>query len=213
MKFWDKLRIMKLFFQLVKDPNRTDLIFKQVKILTKDPNQPTIQNIEQLALSNETFHAMYDEHYLPEAPSLQTLAELPEGSFGRALYTHMHTHGLTFDIFPRIESDRAIDYLTNRLYQDHDLWHVLLGRGVEVEDELAIQAFGVAQYQSPIGTMIVSGGLLHLLGKNPLRAVDAVQKVAEGFMLGRKAQFLPSVRLHELFPRPLREVQEICGLA
>jgi ubiquinone biosynthesis protein Coq4 len=212
MNLWDRLRIMKSYFQLVRDPNRTDLIFKQVKILTKNPNEPGIKAIEELSLSNPTFKAMFTDRYLPDSPKLETLAQLPENSFGRALYNHMHANNLSFDIFPRIHSDRAIDYLTTRLYQDHDLWHVLLGCGVEVEDELAIQAFGVAQYHSPVGTMIISGGLLHLLSKNPLRAVEAVKKVAEFYVIGQRAKFLPSVRLHEHFPKPLAEVRALCNL-
>jgi ubiquinone biosynthesis protein Coq4 len=213
MNLWDKLRILKSYVLLVRDPNRTDLIFRQVRILTKNPELPAVKAIEQVALANPDFRAMYEQRYLPDSPKLEDLARLPENSFGRAVYNHMHTHGLSFDIFPRVHSDRAIDYLTTRLYQDHDLWHVLLGCSVDVEDELAIQAFGVAQYRSPVGTMIISGGLLHLLGKNPIRAIEAIRKVAEAYVLGQKARFLPSIRLVDHFAKPLEDVRAFCGLA
>ncbi len=75
---------------------------------------------------------------------------MPQNSFGYALFQHMNTNKLGFDLWPRLDSDRPIDYLSTRIYQDHDLWHALLGLGVEIEDELALQAFGVAQYHSPI---------------------------------------------------------------
>jgi ubiquinone biosynthesis protein Coq4 len=213
MKFWNRLRIMKIFFQLVRNPNRTDLIFEGVRIFSNDRNQEPVKAIEEIVLADEGFRSMYIESYVPNPPALNDLAALPENSFGRALYQHMKSNNLRFDLFPRLESRRPIEYLSTRIYQDHDLWHALLGYGVEVEDELAIQAFGVAQYQSPIGTMIIAGGLLHLLGLSPKRAVLAFKKINEGYNLGRRSPFLLPVRLHDLLPRPLSEVRELCGVA
>jgi ubiquinone biosynthesis protein Coq4 len=213
MSLWNRLKIFLLFIQLVRDPNRTDLIFRGVAIVAKNPGLPAIKAVEQCVLANETFKSMYDENYVPTAPSLEVLSKLPQESFGYALFQHMNSHGLSFEIFPKVKYTRPIQYLSTRLYQDHDLWHALLGYGVEVEEELAIQAFGVAQFQSPVGTMLIAGGLLHLLRKNPSRAVLALKKINEGYTLGKSSRFLPAIRLHELFAKPLREVRELCGVA
>lgn len=216
MNFWNRLRAIKMFFQLVKNPNRTDLIFKGVAIASEDVNQELVKTIEQLVLSDKPFQVMYTENYIPDLPQLKILAGLPEQSFGKALYKHMNDNNLDFKMFfnqnLNLDLKRPIYYLSTRIYQDHDLWHVLLGYGTDVEDELAIQAFGVAQFHSPIGVVIIAGGLLHLLGKNPARAVDAFRKINEAYQLGRKTKFLLSVRIHELLPRPLNEVRQMCGL-
>lgn len=212
MNFWNKLCATKLFIQLVINPNRTDLIFKGIDLVSRNPEQEPLKVIARVVLSHDNFRAMFEQRYIPEIPSLTALSTLPKGTFGHALYLHMTTNNLDFGTFPRVESDQVIIYASTRIYQDHDLWHTILGYGVSVEDELGLQSFGVAQYHSPLGALLVAGGLLHLLVKNPARALDAFRKVADGYYLGKKARFLLGLRLHELFSKPLGEVREICGV-
>lgn len=213
MRLWNKLRILKISLQLIRDPNRTDLVFKGVDIFANDGDQVPLRAVEETVMANEKFREMYAEKYAPAAPSLQKLALLPEGTFGHAVHAHMAANGLNFELFPRFEAHRPVQYLSARIYQDHDLWHALMGYGVEVEDELAIQAFGVAQFRSPVGVMLVAGGLIHLLGKSPQRAIEAFRKITEAYALGKRAPFLLSVRLHDLFTRPLDEVRRLSGIA
>jgi ubiquinone biosynthesis protein Coq4 len=212
MGLWNRLQAFIIFLQLVKDPNRTDLIFKGIELASKNSNQAPVIALENHVLANSEFARMYEQNYIPARPQMEYLAALPENTFGSYLYKHMKNNGLDFETFPRLPSDRAINYLSTRIYQDHDLWHVLLGYGIEVEDELALQAFGVAQYQSPFGTMLIAGGILHLLTKNPARAVDAFQKINEAYVIGKNAKFLLSMKIHELFPKPITEVRQMCGL-
>jgi ubiquinone biosynthesis protein Coq4 len=212
MTIWNRARIFKIFVQLIRNPNRTELIFKGVDIVSADPDQEPLKAIEHLVLSDVGFKAMYDQNYVPTQPSMKMLQSCPPESFGEALYKHMRDNGLDFDLFPRYDSERPIKYLTTRIYQDHDLWHALFGYGTTVEDELAIQAFGVAQFQSPIALMLIAGGLLHLLGASPKRAIDAFRKVNEVYALGKRAPFLLSIRLHDLLPKPLADVRQICGI-
>jgi ubiquinone biosynthesis protein COQ4 len=214
LSFLNRFRIIRIFIQLVINPNRTDLIFNMVKILTHDPRRRSIvKTMEEKMLSDSSFTSMYESGYLAKATTMADLEHLPDGSFGRALYRHLHDNHLDLDFFPQIQPKRLIDYFSLRMYQDHDLWHVLLGYGVTVEDELAVQAFSIAQFGSPVGSMIITGGMLHLLLKSPLRAVAAIGKISEGYQAGKSARFLPGIRLYDLFAKPLQEVRGICGLA
>lgn len=213
MTFWDKLRIFGIFIRVQRNPERTDLIIKGIDIASNDPNHEALKEVEKKVLSIESFRSMFERNYLPEPPSMKVLRDCPEGSFGHALFKHMDENCLGFEVFPRYDSHRLIKYLTTRIYQDHDLWHTVLGYGVSIEDELAIQAFAFAQYQSPIALMLMSGGILNLLRKNPKKAIAAFNKMIEGHALGKKAPFLLSIRLHDLFGRPLAEVRQICGVA
>ncbi len=212
MNFWNKIQSTILFLKLVKDPTRTDRIIKGIKIVSQDKDQEPVKAVVKHILSHPGFKAMYEEDYMPETPSLAALSKLPADTFGFAVYQHMNKNGINFDIFPREHRGPVVEYLSARIYQDHDLWHVLLNRSVEVEDELAVQAFGVAQLQSPIAIAIIAGGLLHLLSKKPARAVDALKRIVESYTLGQKAPFLLSYRLHDLFDKPLSQVQEFCCL-
>lgn len=213
MSFWNRLRLFRIFFQLVRDPNRTELIFNGVNIVSRDPENAHLKVIEQTVLAHEEFKTMFETDYMPEPPCLEQLKTLPPGSFGQALYQHMVNHNLSFELFPREHEKNTVQYLSARIYQDHDLWHVLLGYGITVEEELAIQAFGVAQFGSPIGTMLVAGGLLHLLWKNPNQAVQALRKINDGYTIGRNARFLLGIHIHDHLPKPLKEVRKICGVA
>lgn len=211
--FLNRMRLTRLFFRLVKDPNNTELIFKAVEIVTHDRDQTVVLLMEERLLKNETFKKMYEARQVPIAPKMDYLARLPVQSFGHAVYKHMSKNELAFNLFPNIKINRPIDYLTSRIYQEHDLWHVLLGYDTSIEDELALQAFGVAQYQSPISVMIITGGLLHLFRKNPMDVISAFKKIIEGYFIGRNAKFLLDIKLHDYFEKPLHEVRALCHIS
>lgn len=213
MKIWDKLRIARIFIQLLFNPNRTDLIFQAVDIISENPDQEALRAIEEHMLSDAVFRSMYEENYVPENPSLDVLSQCPDGSFGKAVYQHMTTNELNFELWPRGVSKSPIHYLTTRIYQDHDLWHALFGYGISVEDEVAIQAFGVAQFQSPIALMLVAGGVLRLLAIDPRKALEAFKSVNAMYRLGQEIPFLISKRLHEHFNEPLEDVRKLCNVA
>jgi ubiquinone biosynthesis protein Coq4 len=211
-KLWNRLRMVVLFFRLIKNPNRTDLIFRGVDLISRDPNQQALAQIEKRVLANLSFREMFHTAYVPAVPSLERLKKMDKNSFGFAVYQHMNTNHLDFDLFPRLNPEKFVNYLGTRIYQDHDLWHTLLGYGVTIEDELALQAFGVAQFYSPIGTVLIAGGLLHLIVKNPAQAVIAFRKIVDGYCRGQKASFLLSQRLHDLFLEPLIDVRRKCNV-
>lgn len=213
MKIYNRLRIGKIVLQLIINPKRTDLIFKGVQIVSEDGDRKIFEAIENRFVANVEFQKMFAERYNPEPPTVEQLSHYAEGTFGKALYHHLHKNNLSLDIFPRFACSRPIEYLSLRVYQDHDLWHALAGYGVTIEDELALQAFGVAQYGSPISTLLVAGGLLHLIWKNPLHAVEAFKKIMLGYQRGLQAKQLLGIRVHQLLDRPLTEVQNLCGLA
>lgn len=212
MNLWQKLKLFRIFGKLILNPARTELIFEGVEVANHIENYEPLKIIENQVMEKPGFAQLYSEKYLPEAPSLQKLAGLPQNTFGHAVYRHMHNSGLNFDLWPKVEINSFLDYLSSRIYQDHDLWHALLGYSIELEDELALQAFGVAQFRSPLATLLVAGGLLHLLWKNPMRAVDGLHRVADGYNRGKNAKFLLSVRLHEHFDKPLAEVRQLCQI-
>jgi ubiquinone biosynthesis protein COQ4 len=212
MRLLDRIRVTKIFFQLVRNPNRTELIFKGVKILSKDVVDGPVVEFEKQVFQDSEFLRMYEENYVPETLSNGDLENLPEHSFGSTLHRHLTDNRLDLSLFPRFQTTRPIEYLSLRVYQDHDLWHALLGYGTSIEDELALQAFGVAQFKSGIGVALIAGGLLHLLRTTPLQAAQALDKVAKGYLRGLNARFVLSIRLHELLSRPLEEVRQICGV-
>lgn len=213
MNLLDRLRLLRLFIAFVRNPLDTDQIFKAAKILRKVKDSPVFKMLNDHVMAKPDFRERYEEKYLPAWPVVADLARMPAGSFGLALYNHMTRNNLNFDLFPQIAVDTPVAYLNARIYLDHDLWHALLGYDTDIEGELGVQAFNIAQYRSPLGTMIIAGGLLHLLINDPLRCQGAVAKVAEGYGRGLKARFLPGLKLIDMLPLPLTEVHALTGIA
>ncbi|MGE4133001.1 MAG: Coq4 family protein [Bdellovibrionales bacterium] len=209
---WIRLRMIRGFLQMIRNPERTDIIFEGIELVSRMPDQKPIEKILAQLNTHEEYHSMVKSGYMPTKPRLAELKKMPEGSFGRALYDHLYQNRLDFDLFPTLKIEKPIHYVNQRMYLDHDLWHVLLGATTSIEDELAIQGFNVAQLRTPFGALIIAGGILHLLRKEPLRTVDAIAKVAAGYQRGLKARFLLGVRLHEMFALPLHQVRYHCQL-
>lgn len=212
MSILSRLNLLRIFIGLVRNPQKTELIFQAIEIATKYKDEPIYKVMTEGLLKQNEFRALYEEKYLPAWPTLEQLRVSPENSFGRALYTHMTKNGLDLDLFPRLGANDPIEYLNARAYQDHDLWHALLGYSTELEDELGLQAFGVAQFGSPLGSMIMAGGLLHILLHNPLRAMVAVRKISEGYRLGERTRFLLGMKLVDMLPLPLEEVRALASV-
>lgn len=210
--FLDRLLLMKFFFQLVADPTRTDRIFKMLPIFVRTADPRQLADFEASLLANEGFRRQWEERYVPRQPTMEELRGYGEGTFGRALHDHLAKFGLDLEFYPPMSIERPVDYLSVRMSQDHDYVHTLLGRSIEVDDELAIQAFGVAQVGSLLGVILVAGGLLHLFRKNPQTSIKAMNEITETYRLGKRAKVLSGERLRDHLARPLTEVRRDFGL-
>ncbi len=209
---WIRYKLLRGFIFLVRHPERTDVIIEGIQLLEKMPDQSVIQTLLTGMMAHPEYKQLHDEGYLPKTPKLDALKNMPEESFGHALFEHLDSNGINFDVWPNQPPQTALQYVNRRMYLDHDLWHVLLGKTTAIPDELAIQAFNVAQLRTPFAALIISGGILNLLRKSPLDAADAIGHIASGYQQGKKAKFLLGVKLHEMFERPLAEVRHACGI-
>lgn len=195
------------FMSLVRDPQDTTRIFALNRHL-KDSKQPEwLEKMLASVYADPDMNKAFTLHYWPRLPEFEEMQNLPEGSFGREYATFVIRNNLDKDLFPAPVFSDKTDYLTSRIYQAHDFWHVLTGYTTAIEDELALQAFGVAQYHQPLSALIVSGGLLHILRENPENAELALEKISEGFTRGRRAKNLLTSNVLEKLGEPLIEVR------
>ena len=51
MTLLNRLRILKIFVQLIRDPRRTELIFQGVQIFSHNPDQTQVKVIEDMVLA------------------------------------------------------------------------------------------------------------------------------------------------------------------
>lgn len=200
------------FLRLVKNPNNTHAIIRMSDALKKSTPPELIAQFMEKAYDDPKLDEAFQQKYWPYMPAFDELKKMPVGTFGNEFAQFITKWNLDKDIFPRPNFSTKSDYLLSRIYQAHDAWHVLTGYNPVIEDELALQAFGVGQYKQPISLLIISGGLLHILEKSPARAMEALSAISSGFERGKQAHNLLTSPLIERFADPIEEVRRDLGI-
>jgi ubiquinone biosynthesis protein COQ4 len=106
----------------------------------------------------------------------------------------------------------VIRYKVLRGYQTHDLHHVLTGYEATPFDELALQAFGLAQQDYPYAAMTLATILNHATLVDPWLIKPAMDAITEGWAYGRRAKSIQFVAFETMLDRPLDEVRAEYGL-
>lgn len=131
---------------------------------------------------------------------LDALRALPASTLGGAYVRALDAQKLDPDLFrPPPGLPEIPAYITQRMRQVHDLWHVLTGYRTDVPGEIALQAFTWAQ------TGMASAGLLALVGSARFGGRDPriVPMAIDGYRRGKRARFLATIRLEDHFARDL----------
>lgn len=200
------------FLHLIKDPTDTPGIFRMTKSFQQSATPEILERMVGLLMKDEALQEAWQQRYWVQIPKLSELRRYPEGSFGREAAAFFDRWNLDSDLFPDPNFETTQDYITSRFYQAHDFWHVLTGYTPELVDELALQAFGVAQYRQAVGLVIIAGGSMHILQKHPERADEILRAISEGFHRGQQCQPLLSVPVLERLNEPLEQVRRDLGL-
>jgi ubiquinone biosynthesis protein COQ4 len=150
-------------------------------------------------------------HERPElgAIDLDALRRLPDGTFGREFARFLDAHGLDYNVdleAPRYIEDEDAHYVLRRYRKTHDIFHVLLGLGVEGHEEVLVHAFTLAQMGMPSSVaIVVLGAMKHMVLEGRL---DCLRKrLRAAFDAGRRAAPLLAVRFESHFHEPLDEVR------
>ena len=155
---------------------------------------------------------MNDSRWLPELPKMSFLEACEKDTLGHAYENHLKKNSLEIDFFPKVKINRPVDYVTYRTYVVHDLWHTLLGYDTTTVGEMEVQAFSMGQYQSPIALMIITSGFINLLDNEPLKAVEAFEKIIAAYERGKSCNLLLAYKLEDMLERPIEEVRKEVGL-
>lgn len=146
---------------------------------------------------------------------LDTLATLPEGTFGRAVADFMNRNAIQPFVFTEETSDevRRRNTFGIRVAQTHDLIHVLTGFDTSWPGEMGVYAVQYAQRWSAWSPWLALATWLvypFLTGFQLGRLHRAWRR---GVAQGRRAPFLLGERLEDKLDRPLADVRAEYGLA
>ena len=209
-------RALRALRALLREPERTEQAFEVMAALDPDLMERGLAAM----LSHPEGRRLFVERpcLLERLSDRETLARLPEGSFGRAYLAHIERHGLDPGKLVELGRDtpeiRAEDegarWFADRSELSHDLHHVLTGYGADGLGETALLWFSHG----------LSGGrgtALLMLGA----ALRSRRETGRGFARylwrawrrGRRAGCVAALPWEELLALPLTDVRRIAGVA
>lgn len=205
--FKDAYRVGQAIVRVLGDSTKTHEIHR-VEEITGRPRYRRL--LLEMAATPE------GQRLMAERPELSSdhvdygyLRTLPESTLGGAYVHHLDTHGLSADYqaaATRHVDDPDMAYLMRRFRQTHDVWHALLGMGVEGHEEVLIHWFTFGQLRLPVSALImVFGTMKHLVLERRWGALS--HSLSEAYRNGREASPLMFAYWEDLWERPLAEVR------
>lgn len=139
----------------------------------------------------------------------EAVARLPDGTLGREFVRFLGDHGITPDSFrPPVDYFEDVSaYVTQRLRQTHDLWHLITGYPPDTCGELVLSAFIFAQVGAPSSLLVaLLGPIRYGRGRRGL-----TRDVHAAYRRGRATGRLTSFFWEDHWAEPLVDVRARVG--
>lgn len=189
--------------RLLHDPNKLEEVFALDRAIEAEAK---IRVLDQVKTTREGARAIAERHRI--TVDLETLRLLEEGTFGRAMADFCDANGIVPSAIPKLPAKTDGDYVQAHLYETHDIWHVALGFGTSVSEELGLQAVYAVQLRDPrLAPLLLAGGLLQSALWVRDDFVPRLAAIARGYEIGTHAIPLFGVRWDEMWTLPLEEVR------
>ncbi|PSB13182.1 hypothetical protein C7B61_02555 [filamentous cyanobacterium CCP1] len=209
MRF-DDLRALNLDFlitlkgvvTLMRDPEQTNSVFDVEDGLR---HTKAAEAAVEFAKSKPGVSELFEERYLPEPPDMEALHQLPPDSLGHIYATYIKEHGFDPNFYRVGKVEDDVTYMFMRMRQTHDIWHVVGGFEADVNAELGLKAFEIAQVHRPLAAILVAGGLLRTLFKTPDQLDGLLDQIAIGYRTGAKAKPFLAQKWEDHWEKPLAE--------
>lgn len=196
--------------RLTKDPTRLEEVFRLAAAI----ESPDIAERIAAEFRRDPIHAeAMDARPRLGAIDLARLRALPEGTLGRTFGDFMEKMGLDPEDLEKIEKvESDFDFVRAHLRETHDVWHTATGFGVDVAGELGLQAFYLAQFRSPLASLLLMVGFANTLFFSMDDRDARMRAIVRGWLLGKRARTLFGVRWAEQWARPLADVRRELGI-
>jgi ubiquinone biosynthesis protein COQ4 len=187
-----------------------DVIAKYVAAIENHPEQGPLAKQEFYA---ETFSLKQLEGYAPGTLGHAYLRFMIDNNLVERLAVGFRELHEEFEESGKLDTmPPVMKYKVLRGYQTHDLHHVLTGYAATPFDELALQAFQLAQQDFPYSAMTIATIVGHMTLVDPLLIKPAMDAIADGWAYGRRTRSIQFVAFEKMLDRPLRDVQREYGL-
>ncbi|UJR86561.1 ubiquinone biosynthesis protein COQ4 [Sandaracinus amylolyticus] len=192
---------------LVADPDDTKQVF-YVGLLVNRGTYPTF--LARFTTDDEGARLLRERPAIDRSTvDYDALRAMPATTLGGAYARFLDAHGLDPDLFQSPPGMPEVPaYISQRMRQVHDLWHVLTGYETDVAGEVALQAFTWGN------TGMASAAAVTLAAGVRFSVTDPriVRMAVEGYRDGRRAKFLAPIRVEDHFSRELDAVRAEWGI-
>jgi ubiquinone biosynthesis protein COQ4 len=163
-------------------------------------------------LKQEGLEVAFADRYVAPQSKLEDFTDYAAGTFGYFFYHQLADQQLSADFLPNYSPPPAdapiIDYIVYRMYQTHDLRHVLAGYSLSPAGEIGLQGFELAQANIPFSAHILTWHCTLTLLANPVELGGLLGLVANGWKHGRQTRSLLPVHWEEFWDVPLATLRD-----
>ncbi len=199
---------------LLQDPEQTGRVFEIGEALAG--RQP-LRLLGRVARSDEGARLLRERPVVDTAScDLNELLRLPHGTFGHEFARWMLDNNLKLNLMERDDagaSDSDLAYMSRRLIQVHDFWHVLSGYNRDPIGELGILAFSYGQSHSR-GVGFILASIIFRSAREQWRergrlVSPLIPYLWRGYRRGRRSRFLPPLILEDYLSLPIDSVRQL----
>jgi ubiquinone biosynthesis protein COQ4 len=196
-----QLKASKAFMQLVSNPTIFEAIYDLDEVLRET-------ELSMIACNYTTAQPgvaeIVQERYLPAVPDLDHLLTYPQDSLGYQFADLLKRNNFNPQFYrPRSVTD-DISYLSLRRSQTHDIYHVITGFGTDFTGEVALQAFQLAQFRSPIAIALLTAGIMNQLD-HPAGLSTMMEAIYSGWKMGEQAKPFMAQKWEDAWEKPVSE--------
>lgn len=206
-KLIDSARLIHTLNRVIEDPTRLDLVFELGRrTLHGTALPPELGRPEVLAYLRT--------QQPPLDVDLDALRSLPAGTLGRVFADWLTSKGYQpGELIDHARGDNEVERYRRHLASTHDLWHVLTDFDTDVPGEVGLQAFYLAQLNTPLAVVLIAAMLLRRLRYRDTDVGPCMDAITRGWQLGKAARPLFGVDWAALWSTPLAEVRARFALA
>jgi ubiquinone biosynthesis protein COQ4 len=201
--------ILKALVTLYRDPGNLNYVYdvEDGFLHTK----ASVSAVNWLQMQPE-IEQLIQERYIAPHPDIEKLLQYPESTLGYAYASYIKKAGFDPGFYRQINIEDDISYLTLRIRQTHDIWHVVTGFKTDVLGEIGLKAFEMAQTRRNLAFVLVGGSLLGTLVKSPEVLPNLLEQITLGYKMGSIAKPLLAQKWEENWDKSLAELRDELGI-
>ncbi|MBE9208625.1 hypothetical protein IQ244_19200 [Nostoc sp. LEGE 06077] len=194
--------ILKALVNLYRDPTNLDYVYDIEDGL--HDSKAAKSSVNWLK-TQSAIEQLIQERYIAPHPDIEKLLQYPETSLGYAYASYIQKNGFDPGFYRPIKVEDDISYLTLRMRQTHDIWHVVTGFKTDGLGEIGLKAFEMAQTRRNLAFVLVGVSLLGTLVKSPDQLPNLLEQITLGYKMGSTAKPLLTQKWEEHWDKPLSE--------